>query len=318
MSEAKATRDAYGDALLELGASRSDVIVLDADLSRSTRTEWFRELYPERFINVGIAEQNLIGIAAGLAMAGFIPFATTYAIFIGRAFDQIRQAVAYGSANVKIVATHAGLAASHDGGSHQGNEDLALMRVLPGMTVLSPADYLEAKEAVLAAASHVGPVYVRLQKEPLPIITRTAQSFRIGRAQALRRGRDVALIATGSLVSQALEAAKTLACSGIQAEVLNVSTIKPLDVETITEVLGRCGCGVVIEEHSAIGGLYEAVAGALGRDLSCRLASIGMRDQFGKTGHWNELLTHFGLTSPAIVEAARHLVGLKSWAMRSS
>ncbi|UXY15802.1 transketolase family protein [Chitiniphilus purpureus] len=312
MNKLKATRDAYGDALLELGALRDDILVLDADLSRSTRTEWFRECYPDRFINVGIAEQNLVGMAAGLAMAGFIPFATTYAIFVGRAYDQIRQAVAFGQANVKIVATHAGLAASHDGGSHQGNEDLALMRVLPGMTILSPADYHEAKQAVFAAASHPGPVYLRLQKEPVPIVTAPAQPFQIGRAQILRHGRDVALIATGSLLCQALEAAAKLANEGIESEVINVSTIKPLDVTTISGAIERCGCGVIIEEHSCIGGLYEAVAGAISARIPCRLASIGMADQFGSTGDWQELQAKFGLSSQTIAEIARQLVGVSN------
>jgi transketolase len=304
----RATRDAYGHALLELGASHEQLIVLDADLSRSTRTEWFKQRYPDRFINMGIAEQNMIGVAAGLSLAGLLPYATTYAIFIGRAYDQIRQAVAFGRTNVKIVATHAGLAASHDGGSHQGIEDLALMRVLPGMTVLSPADYAQAKAAVIAAALHAGPVYIRLQKEPVPDITEDDQVFEIGRAHCLRAGRDVALIATGSLVSRALDAAALLARSGIEAEVINVSTIKPLDVATISAAIQRCKCAVVAEEHSSVGGLFEAVAAAMSSRPGCRLQSVGMPDCFGDTGHWNELLEQFGLTAAAIEVAARSML----------
>ncbi len=304
---AKATRDAYGDALLELVASRPDVLVLDADLSRSTRTEWVKGKFPDRFINVGIAEQNLIGIAAGLSLAGFVPFATTYAIFVGRAYDQIRQAVAFGQLNVKVVATHAGLAASHDGGSHQGVEDVALMRVLPGMTVLSPADYYEAKKAVHAAAAHDGPVYIRLQKEPVPFVTREDSPFEIGRARILKDGDEVAIFATGSVVADALAAATELETEGISAAVINVSTIKPLDVATVRDCLLRCRSAVVVEEHSHIGGLFEAIAAAMAPYGYGRIVAIGVADRFGDTGEWLELKHSLGLSAERIADSARQL-----------
>ena len=304
MSEKLSTRDAYGHALLELGEHNEELLVLDADLSRSTRTEWFAAKFPGKFINTGIAEQNLIGISAGLSMMGFVPFATTYSIFIGRAYDQIRQAVGFSRSNVKIVATHAGLAASHDGGSHQGIEDMALMRVIPGMTILSPCDYHEAKKAIHAAAKHAGPVYIRLQKEPVPVITKIEDHFQIGKISRLRKGKHVVLIATGSLVAHALDAAGILSSEGIEAEVLNISTIKPLEKDVLIEALRRCGCGVVIEEHSRIGGLYEACAGALQGSFRAPLESVGINDCFGDTGDWQELISKFGLSKAGIVAAS--------------
>lgn len=302
----RATRDAYGHALLELMAENDDVIVLDADLSRSTRTEWIEAKYPERFYNLGIAEQNLFGVAAGLAHTGLVPFATTYAIFIGRGFDQIRQSIGFSHANVKVVATHAGLAASHDGGSHQGIEDLALMRVIPGLVVLSPADYNQAKQAVRAAAAHKGPVYIRLQKEPVPIITSADEIFQIGRASILRNGDDVALIATGSQVFEALRAAEMLAEMGIESCVVNVSTVKPLDVDTILSVGRACQKVIVIEEHSCIGGLSEAVASALSGVNRCPILSISIPDVFGTTGSWSELKDKFGLNAERITARICH------------
>ncbi len=300
----KATRDAYGDALIELAERDPRVLVLDADLSRSTRTEWFMKRFPDRFFNIGIAEQNMIGVAAGLAAAGFVPFATTYAIFISRCFDQIRQSVCYAEANVKIVATHAGLAASHDGGSHQGLEDVALMRALPGMTVLSPTDYNEARQAVFAAAAHPGPVYLRLQKEPVPVVTEPDAPFPIGPARLLADGRDVALVATGSLASRALAARAILAERGIGAAVVAASTLKPLDAAAICAAAARCGCVVTIEEHNRIGGLHEAVTAALGGEIRAPVVPVAMDDRFGETGEWHGLLDAFGLTETGIVAAA--------------
>jgi len=306
------TRDAYGHALIELAEQDPRVVVLDADLSRSTRTEWFQARFPDRFFNLGIAEANMIGVAAGLAAAGKLPFATTYAIFIGRAFDQIRQAVCYAGANVKIVATHGGLAASYDGGSHQGIEDVALMRTLPGMTVLVPADYEQAREAVFAAAAHEGPVYIRLQKEDVPVLTPSGTPFCIGRAERLTEGSDVALLAVGALTAEALAAAQTLRQEGISAEVVNLPTIKPLDVQAVRESARRCGCVVTAEEHSVIGGLYEAVLAALAGEVLAPVVPVAMQDRFGETGPWRALLARFGLDAEGIRAGAREAVRRKA------
>lgn len=303
----RATRDAVADALVALGEARADVVVLDADLSRSTRTEVFGRRFPERFFNLGIAEQNLFGVAAGLAAGGFCPFATTYAIFIGRGFDQIRQSVCFARANVKIVATHAGLAASHDGGSHQAIEDLALMRVLPGMTILSPSDYPQACQALAAAADWPGPVYIRLQKEPVPVLHRMDEPFRIGPALRLRAGSDVALLATGSLVHRTLAAAEVLAAQGVSADVTEICTVKPLDEAYVRDVARRIGCLVVAEEHSRIGGLFDAVLHALRGELRAPAAAVALDDRFGTTGSWHGLLHHFGLTTERIVDAAHQV-----------
>lgn len=308
---ARPTRDAYGHALIELAERDPRVVVLDADLSRSTRTDWFQARFPGRFFNLGIAEANMIGVAAGLAAAGRLPFATTYAIFIGRAFDQIRQSVCYAGANVKIVATHGGLAASYDGGSHQGIEDLALMRTLPGMTVLVPADYEQAKQAVFAAAAHDGPVYIRLQKEDVPCITQSGTPFRIGPAERLVEGSDVALLAAGALTAEALAAAGALRGEGIAAEVINLPTLKPLDEAAVRDAARRCGCMVTAEEHSVVGGLYEAVLGALAGEVLAPVVPVAMRDRFGETGPWRALLAHFGLDADGIRAAAREAVRRK-------
>lgn len=310
--EMRATRDAYGTALIELAEREPRLLVMDSDLSRSTRTDWFMKRFPDRFLNAGIAEQNMVGIAAGLAASGFLPFVTTYAIFINRCFDQIRQAVCYAGANVKIVATHAGLAASYDGGSHQGLEDIALMRVLPGMTVLSPADYHEARQAVFTAAAHPGPVYLRLQKEPVPVVTAPDTPFVIGPARVLAEGRDVALIATGAMVARALAAAGMLAAQGIGAAVIAVATLKPFDAATIRKVVGECGCAVTVEEHSSIGGLHEAVTAALAGKAAAPVVPVAIHDRFGETGGWHELLEAFGLTEAGIAAAATKAVGMRS------
>lgn len=304
MTAARPTRDAYGDALLELGELDHRVVVLDADLSRSTTTDRFAQRYPGRFFNVGIAEQNLMGMAAGLSMTGLIPFATTYAIFISRAFDQIRQAIAFASTNVKVVATHAGLAASYDGGSHQGILDLALMRALPGMTVLSPVDYHAARGAILAAASRQGPIYVRLQKEAVPILTPFDEAFEIGATRTFRDGDDVAIFATGSMVSPALDAAERLAQSGVEARVIEVGTLKPLDREAVREAATACGCAVTAEEHSRYGGLYDAVLHALAGEIPCPAVAVAINDRFGETGSWHQLRRHNGLSEEGIVNAA--------------
>lgn len=305
------TRDAYGHALIELGNTNSDIEVFDADLAKSTRTSWFQEKYPQRFHNIGIAEANMIGIAAGMSVTGKIPFVTTYSIFIGRAYDQIRQAVCYSNSNVKIVATHAGLAASYDGGSHQGLEDIAIMRVLPQMVILSPADYFQAKQAVHAAAKYVGPIYMRLGKEDVPCITNSDQSFEIGKANTLRVGTDVGIIATGSLVHKALKAAEKLEQMGISCEVVNVSTIKPLDQNTILNVAEKCKCLVTAEEHNKIGGLFSAISEFLATEKPVPIVPVAMNDCFGETGSWHELLEKFNLSESGIIAAVKKVIEIK-------
>lgn len=305
------TRDAYGHALLELGRTNPDVVVFDSDLARSTRTEWFADAYPDRFFNAGIAEANMIGAASGLAATGLVPFVTTYAIFLGRAFDQIRQCLGYMGANVKLVATHAGLAAAYDGGSHQGIEDIALLRIIPGLTVLSPADYHEAYAAVLAAAQEPGPVYLRLQKEDVDDVHGGPVRFRLGRAEVLRAGTDVVLIATGSLVAEALRAAAALRSDGLDCAVLNISTIKPLDVAAVAEWAARCGCAVTAEEHLAAGGLHGAIVEALAGTMPIPVIPVAMADRFGESGGWRQLLAHFELNETGIRRAALRAFALK-------
>lgn len=311
MKDFAATRDGFGHALVQLGNTEPRLVVLDSDLSRSTRTEWFKDAFPERFINCGIAEQNMIGVAAGLALSGWIPVATTYAIFIGRAFDQIRQAVGFGATNVKIVATHAGLAASHDGGSHQGLEDIALMRVIPGMSIYSPSDYDETVATVKAAIAAPGPTYIRLQKEPRP--SGAPQSVvRAADAYVIRPGNDLLILSTGTLTIEALEAASALSAVGIEVTVINVVRIKPLSDELILFFALRCGAVLVVEEHSVIGGLFEAVASLLAERGPMPATSVSVKDEFGTTGDWRELRGHYGLTCANIVSSAHRLIERKT------
>jgi transketolase len=313
MAQKIATRDAYGEALVELGRERRDVVVLDADLSKSTKTATFAKIFPERFFNMGIAEANLMGTAAGLAAAGKTPFVSTFAVFAtGRAFDQVRNSIAYPNFNVKICATHAGITVGEDGASHQSIEDIALMRSLPGMTVIVPADGPETKQAVRAAAEYKGPVYIRLGRSGVPVIFDTDYKFTIGRAAVLRQGEDVALLACGIMVAEALEAARQLAEKGIRAAVLNVSTIKPLDVEAVVKAARATGAVVTCEEHNIIGGLGSAVAEVLGEECPVPLERIGVRDTFGQSGKPAELLEHYGLTAAHIVRAAERAVARKA------
>jgi transketolase len=312
MAQKIATRDAYGEALVELGRERRDVVVLDADLSKSTKTASFAKIFPERFFNMGIAEANLMGTAAGLAAAGKTPFVSTFAVFAtGRAFDQVRNSIAYPHLNVKICATHAGITVGEDGASHQSIEDIALMRSLPGMTVIVPADGPETKQAVRAAAEHKGPVYIRLGRSGVPVLFDSDYKFTIGRAAVLRQGEDVALLACGIMVAEALEAARQLAEKGIRAAVLNVSTIKPLDVEAVVKAARATGAVVTCEEHSVIGGLGSAVAEVLGEEYPVPLERVGIRDTFGQSGKPAELLEHYGLTAAHIVRTAERAVGRK-------
>ncbi|WP_416959405.1 transketolase family protein [Streptomyces sp. Agncl-13] len=306
------TRDAYGHALIKLAEGDERIVVLDSDLSRSTRTDWFQEKFPNRHFNAGIAEANMIGMAAGMALAGLVPFTTTYAIFIGRAFDQIRQSVSYADAGVKIVATHGGLSASHDGGSHQGVEDLALMTALPGLTVLSPGDYHQAYQALLTMAETPGPMYLRLSKFATEVVTAPDEPFRIGPAQVLTHSGeecDVALMVTGVLLPEALAAAEQVARHGIRACVINVSTLKPLDHRTITEVAGRCRTVVTVEEHSVHGGLFAAVTAALaGTPAHPPVHAVAMPDSYGRTGEWRELLDEYGMSAERITARIRAVV----------
>ncbi|MBR5319561.1 MAG: transketolase family protein [Peptococcaceae bacterium] len=307
-----ATRDAYGQALAELGAINDRVVVLDADLSKSTKTNDFKKVYPERFFNLGIAEQNLLGTAAGFAAAGKIPFASSFAVFaVGRAYDQIRNSIAYPNLNVKIAATHAGLTVGEDGGSHQMLEDIALMRAVPNMTVIVPADGVETKQAVMAAAEHQGPVYIRLGRPKVPVLFGDDYKFEIGKGVVLREGTDVTLVGTGIMVSKAMEAADLLAADGISAAVVNISTIKPLDNGLITEMAQKTGAVVTCEEHNIYGGLGSAVAEVLVETCPVPMARVGVEDKFGESGLPDQLLEKYGLTAASIAEKAKAVVAKK-------
>ena len=301
--EKKSTRVAYGEALVKLGKVNKDVVVLEADLSKSTMTAYFKKEFPERHINVGIAEADMIGTAAGIATTGKIPFASTFAHFAaGRAFDQIRNSVAYPHLNVKICPTHAGVSLGEDGGSHQSVEDVALMRAIPGMVVLSPADAVETEKMVFAAAEYKGPVYVRLGRLNIPVLFDENYKFEIGKAATLREGNDVAILATGLMVSEALEAAKLLEEKGIKARVVNVSTIKPLDTETVLKAAKECKFIVTSEEHSVIGGLGSAVSEYLSEVHPAKVVKHGIQDVFGQSADGETMLTNYGLRAKDIVE----------------
>ena len=307
-----ATRDAYGQALAELGALNDKVVVLDADLSKSTKTNDFKKVYPERFFNMGIAEQNLLGTAAGFAAAGKIPFASSFAVFaVGRAYDQIRNSIAYPKLNVKIAATHAGLTVGEDGGSHQMLEDIALMRALPNMTVIVPADGVETKQVIMAAAKYVGPVYIRLGRPKVPVLFDETYKFEIGKGVVLKEGTDVTLVATGIMVSKAAEAAEALAAEGISAAVVNISTIKPLDNALITEMAQKTGAVVTCEEHNIYGGLGSAVAEVLVENCPVPMARVGVEDSFGESGLPDQLLEKYGLTAANIADKAKAVIARK-------
>jgi transketolase len=308
-----ATREAYGKALRELGEQNKAVVALDADLAKSTKSYDFGEAYPERFFEMGVAEQNMIGTAAGLASAGKIPFCSSFAIFAtGRPFEQIRNSVAYSALNVKIAASHAGITVGEDGGSHQSIEDLALMRVLPNMTVFVPADAVETVAAVYSAAAIKGPVYIRLGRAPVPIINSPAFQFQPGQGVLLKEGSDVVLIACGIMVPASLAAAELLEEEGINAAVLNIHTIKPLDINMIVKQARKTGAVVTAEEHSIIGGLGSAVAEALVENCPVPMRRVGIRDMFGVSGDPMDLLQYHGLTPIDIAAAAREVLARKS------
>ena len=301
MGEKKAIRVAYGEALAALGAENDKVVALDADLAHATMSATFADKFPERFFNAGIAEANMIDMAAGLSTMGYIPFASTFAVFSGRCFEQIRNGVAYPHFNVKICATHAGVSVGEDGGSHQCIEDLALMRVIPGMTVLCPADANEAKAATMAIADFDGPVYMRLARLAMPVFEGDmVKPFVLGKANVLREGKDVAIFATGLMVNESLMAAEALAKDGIDAAVINVHTIKPIDAECVTAWAEKCGKVITVEEHSVIGGLGDAVADVLMGKVNCKFHKIGVNDQFGQSGKAADVLREYGLTADQI------------------
>ncbi len=304
MQSKSSMREAYGRVLVELGKSCPDLVVLDADLSGSTKTKDFGKNYPDRFFNMGIAEQNMMGTAAGFALAGKIPCASTFAVFAtGRAYDQVRNAIAYPGLNVKIIATHAGLTVGEDGATHQTIEDISLMRTLPNMTVIVPADAVEAVQAVTAAVAFRGPVYIRLGRPAFPDLFGDDYQFQIGKAAILREGEDAVIFAAGIMVSKALEAAAQLSVEGLDVAVVDVSTIKPLDRETIVKLAEKTGAVVTAEEHSIYGGLGSAVAEVLGEQCPVPMVRVGVEDRFGESGSPEELLDAFGLTSEHLVKA---------------
>ena len=312
MSNMIATRDAYGETLAELGAENRDIVALDADLSGSTKTGVFAKKFPERFFNMGIAEANMVGTAAGLATVGKIPFVSTFAIFaVGRAWEQVRQSVAYPKANVKIVATHGGITVGEDGGSHQSVEDIAIMRVVPNMTVIVPADGIETKGAIRAAAAYKGPVYIRLGRNKVPTIFPPDHRFEIGKGCEMRSGDDMTFVTTGLMTAPAIAAAELLAKEGVSARVVHIATIKPLDQEIVLKAARETGAIVTAEEHSIVGGLGGAVAELLVEEHPVPVKRVGVRDRFGTSGKAEELLKYFGLTSEDLVEAAREIVQKK-------
>ena len=305
-----ATRDGYGQGLVNLGAEFDNVVVLDADLAGSTKTGMFQKAYPERHFNCGIAEGNMMCVAAGLAAAGMVPFASSFAMFAaGRAFEQIRNSVGYPGLNVKIGATHGGISVGEDGASHQCCEDFALMRSIPGMTIICPADAVEAAAAVKAAYLHQGPVYLRFGRLAVPVFHEEGFEFQIGKGEIMRDGTDVAIIANGLLVYEAVQAGEALAEMGINAMIINMSTVKPLDEALVLEAARKCGRIITCEEHSIVGGLGEAVCSLLSETLPTPVRRIGVNDVFGESGPAAALLKKYGLSAEHIVEVAKDFCG---------
>ena len=313
MADKKATRESYGAALAELG-EKYDFLVLDADLAAATKTGVFKKKFPERFFDCGIAEGNMMSVAAGIAATGKVVFASTFAMFAaGRAFEQVRNSIGYPHLNVKIGATHAGITVGEDGATHQCNEDIALMRTIPGMTIVSPADANEAYLAVEAAINHVGPMYLRFGRFAVPNLTPEIEGykFELGKGVVMKEGTDVSIIANGYMVHLALEAAEELAAEGISAEVINIHTVKPIDAELIVASAKKCGAVVTAEEHSIIGGLGSAVCEVLCESAPVPCQRVGVEDKFGRSGKVPELLEIYGLTAKNIAEKARKAVSLK-------
>ena len=307
----KATRESFGEAVTELAAEYPDVVVLDADLAAATKTGIFKKKYPERFFDCGIAECNMIGVAAGLATCGKIPFAASFAMFsAGRAFEQVRNSVGYPKLNVKVVGSHAGISVGEDGATHQCCEDIALMRTIPGMVILNPSDHYEMKAAVRAAIEHKGPCYIRLGRLAVESINNNDDyHFELGKGILLREGTDITIVATGLMVAEAVKAAKALEAEGISAEVINIHTIKPLDEEIILNSAKKTGRVVTVEEHNIIGGLGEAVAAVLSEKCPTTVTRIGVNDVFGHSGPAVDLLKEFGLSAEHIAEVVREKLG---------
>jgi len=309
----KATRESYGEALVELADKYKNIVVLDADLAAATKTGIFKKAYPERFFNCGIAEANMMGVAAGLATTGMIPFASTFAMFAaGRAFEIVRNSIGYPHLNVKIGATHAGISVGEDGATHQCNEDIALMRTIPGMTIINPADDIEAKAAVEAAVLHNGPVYMRFGRLPAPVFNdKATYKFEIGKGIQLRDGKDITIIATGLMVGEAILAGEKLAKDGIDARIINIHTIKPLDNEIVLKAAKETGIIVTVEEHSIIGGLGSAVADVVTENYPVPVHKIGVNDVFGFSGPGPDLLKEFGLSKENIVKRVKEILASK-------
>lgn len=309
MAEIKniATRESYGNALKELAQNGAeDLVVLDADLSAATKTAIFKKAFPNRHINCGIAESNMMSVAAGLSTMGFVPFASSFAMFAaGRAFEQIRNSIGYPHLNVKIGATHAGISVGEDGASHQCCEDFALMRSIPGMVVICPADDVEARQAVKAAYAHEGPVYLRFGRLAVPVFHGGDYRFEIGKGELIKQGRDITIIANGLMVAEAIEAGRELEADGIDAEIINIATIKPLDKELVAASAAKTGRVITVEEHNVVGGLGEAVCAALSEECPVPVKRIGINDVFGHSGPAKELLKQFGLSSENIVKTAK-------------
>lgn len=308
----KATREAYGQALAAVGAKNQNIVVLDADLSKSTKTDTFKKEFPERFFNVGIAEQNLISVGAGLAAAGKIPFVSSFAMFAtGRAFEQIRNAVCYPKLNVKVCATHAGITVGEDGATHQSLEDIACMRVLPNMTVVVPADEVETRSVIEWAAQYDGPVYVRLGRAGVDDTTPTGYQFVPGKSQQLVDGKDATIIACGALVGPAVEAAKALNKEGLTVRVINMASIKPIDVDAIVAAAKETGALVTAEEHNVLGGLGSAVAEVVVKEVPVPMEFVGVQDSFGESGTPKDLMAKYGLTADHIMAAVKRVIGRK-------
>ncbi len=312
MADKIATREAYGKALAEFGAEYENLVVLDADLAAATKTGTFKKAFPDRFFDCGIAENNMIGVATGMSLCGKIPFASSFAMFAaGRSFEQIRNSIGYPHNNVKIGATHAGITVGEDGATHQCNEDIALMRSIPGMVILNPADATEARLAVKAAIEYVGPVYLRFGRMAVPTLFGDDYKFEIGKGVKMAEGTDVALIATGIEVEQALIARDLLAAEGISASVINISTIKPLDEELVVAEAKACGAIVTCEEHTIIGGLGSAVTECLAEKCPVPVLRVGINDEFGRSGPAKELVSYYHLDGASIAEKAKAAVALK-------
>lgn len=312
-NEIKGCRDGFGEALMELGEKNANVVALTADLSESTRVEGFSKKFPERFIECGVAEQNMMGVAAGLALSGKIPFVASYATFSpGRNWDQLRVSVCYSNANVKIIGAHAGISVGADGATHQALEDLAMTRVLPNLVVISPADYEETKKGVKAAAEWPGPVYIRFGREKTPLFTTSETLFEIGKANVMREGSDVTIFGTGPLLYKCLQVAEELASSGLSLETVNIHTLKPIDTATVMLSARKTRAVVTVEEHQIIGGLYGAIAECLGQNYPVPIEAVGMPNSFGESGKPEELLEKYRMGVEAIKEAVRKVMVRKN------